>query len=349
MGEVGSRMMRRTQKAGDGSTNYQAGTIQISGITYSEAREIALDVFRANALEFSQVARATAEERVIAITDAFFRELLEKCPDSLESIKDPAVQRAVFRVQEEYACSGDEKLGQVLVDMLVDRCQSSDRDLKQITLSEAMKTAPKLANNHFAILSCLLFVARTKFTGVGNVDLLHERFLHVVAPLATELRVSESDLRHLQYAGCLSVDLMQSSFGEKLSRAYPGLYTRGFDETEIKEPHRPYVMPCLRDKSKNQVAAVYDEDLDPLLAADGVLDGHKAELKAMMSFNLMPPREVEEEISALHPNIRNLVGLWNSTQMQSCQLTGVGIAIGHANARRLLKEGFSAGIEVWVN
>ncbi|WP_327284888.1 LPO_1073/Vpar_1526 family protein [Streptomyces sp. NBC_01205] len=344
--------MKQVQRAGDSSTNYQAETIHI-GLTYTEAREIALDVFRANALELSRVARETAEERVEKITDSFFRRLLECSPESLESIKDPGVQRAIFRVQEEYACSGDDALGQVLVDMLVDRCRSSVRDIQQVTLNEAIKTAPKLATHHFAILSSLLFTAETKFTGVASVDLIHGRLRSVLAPLAENLRVTESDLRHLQYAGCLSIDLIKSSLGDILTRMYPGLFTLGFERGDIDASYQDleaqFIMTCLRDSTRLQVGARDKETLEDYLTSKGILDKYGTELKRLMDINMMSPSAVEEEISALHPNIRNLVNLWESSEMSLCKLTGVGIAIGYANARRVIDAEFTAEISVWVN
>jgi hypothetical protein len=54
------------QEAGDGSTNLQGQSIVIhQGISYADAREIALDVYKANFIQLSQeaadLARACSE------------------------------------------------------------------------------------------------------------------------------------------------------------------------------------------------------------------------------------------------------------------------------------------------
>ncbi|MFJ9634071.1 LPO_1073/Vpar_1526 family protein [Streptomyces sp. NPDC101175] len=344
--------MKQIQRAGENTTNYQAQTISINGVSYTEAKEIALDVFRANALELSQIARRVAEERVEEITELLFEKMMERAPGSINSVTDPGMQRAIFRVQEEYACSGDQTLGEVLVDMLVDRAQTADRDIEQITLNEAIKTAPKIATHHFTILATLLLTGKTQFTNVSTVPALHERLKSELAPVAEGLRVTDSDLRHLQYAGCLAVDLGERSIGTIFSDTYPGLFTKGFSRDEINDPSKelepPVIIPCLRDNTKLQVAALNKDVLQKRVIQEWNLGEHEAELTRLMDVNLMPVNEIEEEISSLHPNLRNLVNLWNSSSMSHCQLTGVGIAVGHANIRRTLPE-FTAGIDVWVN
>jgi hypothetical protein len=345
--------MKQIQRAGENTTNYQAQTINVNGVSYTEAKEIALDVFRANALELSQIARQVAEERVEEITELLFKTMMERAPEAINSVTDPGMQRAIFRVQEEYACSGDETLGEVLVDMLVDRAQSNDRDIRQITLNEAIKTAPKLATHHFTILATLLLTAKTQFTNVPTVVALHRHLKSDLAPVVEGLRVTESDLRHLQYAGCLAVDLGERTVGSIFSGTYPALFTKGFTRDEINEPSKelgpPAIIPCLRDNTKLQVAAINKDVLQKNLIPEQKLTEHEAELTRLMDVNLMPANEIEEEIASLHPSLRNLVDLWAASQMSHCQLTGVGIAVGHANIRRTLGPKFTAGIDIWVN
>ncbi|MFE1299867.1 LPO_1073/Vpar_1526 family protein [Streptomyces sp. NPDC058731] len=344
---------KQLQRAGDHSTNYQAQNITVQGLTYSEAKEIALDVFRANALELSTVAQKTAKQRVEELTEAFFKTLLERAPEAIESISEPDMQRSIFRAQEEYACSGDKDLGEVLVDMLVDRAATPARDLRQVTLNEAIKTASKLTAPHFAILGAILIAANTKFTAARTVGDLHAYLTKVVAPTVEGLRATDGDLRHLQYAGCLSIDISEKPLSGILAQTYPAFFTKGFTREEIGEGLReigpPAIIPCLRDPSKFQVGAMDNSAVVEHLVPDLGLEEHSAELQRLMNVNLMPGDEIEEEFASLHPNLRNLVDVWGTTAIRRCDLTGVGMALGHANLRRILGEEFSAGLEVWVH
>ncbi|MGC5001174.1 LPO_1073/Vpar_1526 family protein [Streptomyces sp. DT203] len=344
--------MKQIQQAGGNTNNYQAQNMTVNGLSYTEAKDIALDVFRANAMELSQIARRTAEARVEEITDALFGKLMDRAPEAIQSVTDPGMQRAIFRAQEEYACSGDKALGEVLIDMLVDRAQTSDRSLQQITLNEAIKTAPKLATHHFTILATLLLVGNTQFTAVSTIAELHEKLKTLVAPAVAGLRATESDLRHLQYAGCISFDITERTFSHIISVTYPALFVRGFTREQISEPSRnvgfPAIIPCLRDPEKFQVSAMNKDVLERSLIPEQGLEEHSAELNRLLETNLMTAEEIEEEISALHPHLRTLIDVWSSSSMRHCTLTSVGIAVGHANARRTLGDEFNAGIDVWV-
>ncbi|WP_405964248.1 hypothetical protein OG713_26975 [Streptomyces sp. NBC_00723] len=345
--------MKQIQRAGDNTANYQAQTINVNGVNYTEAKEIALDVFRANAIELSQIARRVAEDRVEEITEALLRKLAEKAPEALNAITDPGVQRAIFRVQEEYACSGDEALGDVLVDLLVDRAQNNERNIQQVTLNEAIKTAPKLAPHHFTILATLLIVVRTQYAKAQNIAELHDYFKSTMAPTVAGVRASESDLRHLQYAGCISYDESQRSISGMLSGSYPAFFTKGFSIDEVNDPCKelkpPALMPCVRDNSRLQVGAVNKEVLQKRLIPELKLEECTAELTRLMDVGLMPGNEIEDEFAELHPNLRDLVSLWGSSQISHCQPTSVGIAIGHAEVRRILGSEFNFGIEIWVS
>ena len=125
----------QNQESGDNSTNLQGKTIIINqGLSYADAKEIALDVFKSNFLELSAKAAETAKRRAEELVDNFLNELKQRAPESLNKMEDPGMQYAIFTAQKEYAKTGDKDLSKLLVDILVDRSKQEDRDLKQIVL-----------------------------------------------------------------------------------------------------------------------------------------------------------------------------------------------------------------------
>ena len=74
--------MDQTQKTGDNCDNLQAGNdINVyNGVSYSDARQIALDVFNANFMKLIGVARDVAEERANKITQSFLEKLMRENP-----------------------------------------------------------------------------------------------------------------------------------------------------------------------------------------------------------------------------------------------------------------------------
>jgi hypothetical protein len=139
-------MLNKDQKqnVAEGSTAIQAGRdIIITGLNYNDVKNIALDVFKANFYELAGVAKEVARDRAEEITEAFLLKLKQENPDGFKKSDDPDFQYALFTVQKEYARNGDKELGDLLVDLLVDRSKQDQRDILQIVLNESLLTAPK--------------------------------------------------------------------------------------------------------------------------------------------------------------------------------------------------------------
>lgn len=124
------RKIKQAQNEGDSSINLQAGKIVINqGPTPAEIKAIALGVFNENILKFSAEGSKIASRRAEEITDAFVEKLRIAPAVSLEGIKDPGFQYALFEAQKTYARFGEKDMSDVLVDLLIDRVAQNQRGL----------------------------------------------------------------------------------------------------------------------------------------------------------------------------------------------------------------------------
>src|SRR5690625_2720006 len=83
-------MTKKTQKSGDKSTNIQDEEININqGLSYSEVKEVALDVFKSNFYELSGIAKETARERAETITEEFLQKLNDENPSGFKRLTIP--------------------------------------------------------------------------------------------------------------------------------------------------------------------------------------------------------------------------------------------------------------------
>ena len=72
-------MNDQIQKAGDNSTNIQAGSVTVhQGLSLSEVRKLALDVFRSNFFELAGEAKHIARQRAEEVTENFLKRLQEQ-------------------------------------------------------------------------------------------------------------------------------------------------------------------------------------------------------------------------------------------------------------------------------
>ncbi|MFF7845930.1 LPO_1073/Vpar_1526 family protein [Streptomyces ossamyceticus] len=339
--------MKQEQRGGDNSINFQAEVIH-AGITYRDAREIAIDVYNDNIPKFTEIASRVALDRAMSFTDT----LLGGIPaETLEALKDPDVQRALFFAQQEFACSGDEQLGDVLMDLMRKRMESRQRGIKQLAVTESLKTAPKLSANHFSALTALFILTRTRL-GIASPADLHAKMRTILAPAVYGLEVSEADLAYMEYTGCVSIQITENNIGNILLETYKGAFTRGFTEEQIPEVVRPVIAPflgtCFRDPAKLQLATLNTETAGKLIE-EQKLHPYRAEILNLLNVGLMDSAEVSKEFSALHPALRNLAELYQSSRLKSCQLTTIGVTLAHTNLRRVAGESFDPDLEIWVN
>lgn len=161
---------RQSQKSGDSSTNYQAQRdIVVYGPSVTEVREIAMDVFKANFYELSEKAYKDVFVRAGAFADAFLTKAMEDGQEKIPEAENPDFQYALFSAQREYARVGDEDLGELLVQLLVDRSKIEDRTLIQIVLNQSLAVAPMLTPEQLDALTLIFLINHT----INNLSLIH--------------------------------------------------------------------------------------------------------------------------------------------------------------------------------
>jgi hypothetical protein len=193
----------QTSKSGDNSTTVQAEKVTIiQGVTYNDVKEIALGVFNSNFLQLSKEALDTAVQRAEEITNDFIERLKKEKPDSLETAKDPGFQNALYEAQKSYAKTGDRDMADVLVDILVDRVEHKERDLKQIVLDESISVIPKLTSSQLDTLTIIFLLRYSVNYGIVNIDTLKQYLTKKIKPFTDNLSKENSLYQHLEFAGC---------------------------------------------------------------------------------------------------------------------------------------------------
>ena len=342
------------QRAGDNSSAIQAGRDVHVGISVIEARQIALDVFKANALELAGIARDLFESRGRDFIDQYLEELQRRRPEGMSTLRDPDMQYALFTAQREYARIGDRDLSELLVDILVDRAAQKDRNLRQIVLNEALAVAPKLTPEQLDILS-LSFVVR--YTRRLNLRNLADFAIHVrdnILPFSASIPKHRAPYLHLQYAGCASIEIVEAVIGGILFNIYPGLFSSGFSEEEFVAavgPPEPWIgsllIPCLHNPAMLQVAALSVEDIDTACERSSVALEHRGKIRELQLRHRMSQQAIEAWLQANVGGAENLPNLWSDTPLKQLALTSVGIAIAHANIRRKLKRD-DYDLSIWI-
>ncbi|MDK9688951.1 LPO_1073/Vpar_1526 family protein [Halomonas sp. LC1] len=342
------------QDAGDNSTNLQGQQVIVNqGVSYSDAKEIANDVFKANFIELKKEAAAIAQERAEEITEKVISELNERHPESLSEFEQPAMQDALFNVQKKYAISGDQDLGDLLVDILVDRASEPKRNMVQIVLDESLSIAPKLTIEQFDTLTLNFLLVRTRRLDVKNYDELIAHFKKRVVPFVENLSDSHSDYTHLEYLGCGHV--RAGNYGQleqRLRDTYKAFFSSGFTHeeliAEIGEGHNltGLIIPCFHDSSKLQIGVLDESVLEHISEINGLGQEVVAKLKQYFTKTTKNQNDIKAMFIEAIPEMEKIFDTWNKSSFNQFELTSVGIAIAHANYRR--RTGEAMDLSIWI-
>lgn len=341
-------------KAGNQSTNVQTESITINkGITYADAREIALDVFRANFLQLSEQAACIARKRAEEITDKFIKQLEKQNNSGVVNAQDPDFQHALFIVQKEYARTGDEDLGDLLVDLLVDRTKHDKRTILQIVLNESLSAAPKLTNDQLAALSIVFIINHTIDHGLNNLQSFSKYLDSCFAPYANILTENQSCYQHLAFAGCGTISIGNMDIIQVLKHSYKGLFSKGFTNEDVENANVKFsdfptlFTSCLHESNKIQINAMSE---DVLREKAKNMSISEKDLNALINLNnsfLMTDDEARSYIIKERDYMEKVFTVWKNSYMKNLTLTSVGIAIGHANVKRNIGE--FTDLSIWIN
>ena len=242
-----------------------------------------------------------------------------------------------------------------MVDLLVDRSKTVQRDILQIVLSESLSTAPKLTNEQLAALAIIFLFKYTQRHYIRNNDFLGEDFDKHVHPFVEKLSKNRACYQHLQFAGCGSVEISITSLESCLLQGYQGLFSKGFEESLISQQGftanssilvGELFIKCINDPSKVQVNALSKEVLEQIMIKHAIIGDDKVKFLKLFDRNKMSEAEVREKCVAIRPYMSTVFEVWSSSPMQSFSLTSVGMALGHANIKRLIGE--FADLRIWI-
>lgn len=342
------------QNAGDNSTNLQGQQVIVNqGISYSDAKEIANDVFKANFITLKQEAAIIARERAEEVTDKIMAQLSKRHPESINQFETPALQDALFTVQKQYAISGDKELGDLLVDILVDRAAAPKRNMVQIVLDESLSIAPKLTLEQFDTLTLIFLLILTRRLDAGNYEGLLSHFRKRIVPFIENLSDKNSDYTHAEYLGCGHV--RAGNYGQlegNLRETYKAFFSNGFSEEELTEQVgnganlQGLIIPCFHNNEKLQIGVMDEKTLDRIASNNGLSDEIKQKLKQLFESSTKPVNEVKQMLIDAIPEMGKIFEIWSNSPFNQFELTGVGIAIAHANYRR--KIGETMDLTIWI-
>jgi len=349
------------QEGGDNSTNIQVKGDYNNGLSYSDARQVALDVFKANYYELSKEAMETVNSRLTLITDNIIKKVYTELTDKAERLKEPSIQSSIYEVQKEYVKTGDDILANRLTTILIERIKVQDRTLEQIVLDEAIKILAKLTNEQIDLLSFhFSLTILSKLENVRNIhsfyNLLDNEIL-LFCESDAFTNILNAQITHLQSSGCLIV-LSEGSkfkpFEEMLRMRYLGLFNKGFSEEEFKQSISQetnlFINILARCQQNNTLLQFNAMDIDTLnnsLEQANIEQPFRTSITELYNQKSMSPNEIKESIISKNIKYKSIFDIWNNSKIKTTSLTPIGVLIAIINYN--IKTNKQLNINDWIN
>lgn len=340
---------KKEHRVGDNSShNNQAGRdIIITGLSYNEAKEIALDVYHANFYKLSLEVKELVDSRAQEFIDDYIEKAVQK-KISMDEFKNPDYQYIFYKAQESYIRNGKADLKDTLQYILLKRAEVPDFSLKQIVLNESIEVVHKLTSAQIDIITILFILNHTIGLDVANLQTLYnyldEKFKFLDGKQITTVN---SNVQHLNFLGCTTATLMPNTLPDRLKETYSGIFCKGFSKEifdyfiknnpEFKDIS---LIPCINDNSKFQINCVNFYKVFSSKFSKKSLEN----LKNFQNPYLMSSDEIEKLIKENYSNYDFLMKIFNF--YSGLDLTSVGIAVAIAN---LSQHSIDFNLDVWIN
>ena len=329
------------QSSGDNSQNFQVSGDFSIGISASEARQIAIDVFKANYYEFSEKAAKKALERAEEITNNFIDQFYKRIPELEKKLEEPSIQSSIYNVQKEYAKTGQADLENQLLELLIERINSPEESLKRIVLDEALLILPKLTKDQINFLTLIVSLININQPDIVNMAAFEDFVKKKIVAFYPDNLKSFSFFRHLQFTGCCSILGEGSSYKpleEILKNRYKAIFSKGFSTDDYNKEFDEYdrdllktlIMKCLRNPSLLQFNPLNDQVFDYEIK-NQVLKQVGSKAKQFQDRHLLNENEIKNFLTSIDPKMKEILESWKTKDFKTINLTSVGMAIGIMN------------------
>ncbi|MGW6334111.1 LPO_1073/Vpar_1526 family protein [Nocardia rhamnosiphila] len=321
---------RQRQSGGDNSRQVQARNVYINeGVKPDEVVRICTELMRTEFEKYTATARQVVEERAQEFLENYMHRQTTVAPDSVSSMEQPYMQRALQQAQVEYVSSGDFNLGSLLVDLVVELSQKKQRSTHATALQDALTMAPRLTTQQMNALTVTMLVRVLIFHWSSPNQALSTFRSHFV-PFG-DLPSTGPDFRHIQGIGAAWLGFGgRKSFAESLIEIYPGLFTDGFSPSELPSRLVGLTIP-VPDSNLVKFANSSVSQLEGTLKAIGVDDTTVEMALALQRKGARSADFVTDAILENVPEMSNLMSDW--PPLSSFELSATGMVIGDAHMR----------------
>lgn len=342
------------QKGNKNSTFYQAKKIVIkqTGLNVVDVKEIAQSVFRENFPRLKEQAMIEAKGNVKLFIEELDRKITAKLgKEEINKFRDPDIQYVLYEAIRMTARKNSEELRRNLSTLIVERVQNDDKDLKRIVYNEAIGTIGKLTADQLKIITLCYLLGYTSHTGINSWKSFTE-YLNKHIKLFLGFKNTNAEFQHIEYAGCGSIGIGSRDLINIYRLQYSFLFLNLVEQSaintlNISDNLKDEIFVLDQQENKYFIRFKNKADLEEYLKKQSSNTDLNNKLLQLYESHIKNNEEVKKKIIEETDLGKELIGLWEKSNLRHLSLTSVGIVIAATYFEQITGE--KINIDIWIN
>lgn len=335
--------------------NSMGGYININqtGITAADVVTIVEKLYDSNFPKLYKAAREVAEQNMEKFKEKLREEVSKVLNEKeLGRFSDPDIQAGLYEAAATSARDGSEALRELLAKLVVKRVKNDDITLKQKVLNEAIRTIGKITPDQLNILTLCFLLKHASFTDLHSWEEFKIVLERDIKPFI-EFKGTDTEILHLQYAGCGKVEeALNLDLAQTFRNNYSFLFLNEFDSGSITALTLPIEISneiIVEGKQSGKIIfkAKNISELKKFLEEKGVKEPLLGEVVNLYNKGVLSPTEVQQKMESSMEWTKKLFYHFQETELTHLSLTSVGMAIAITHFEQVVANPLN--IDIWIN
>jgi hypothetical protein len=349
----------KNQNVENASTNYQIEkqvvvNINASGDLSASVQEISKQLLSSAFGELPAETKRQIENNQQSYLDVLSGKLkdVKNTADETKSIiSSPDFQYTAKKASVSASKSSSKELHGILASLLISRASYDSEELKRIVYNESISTAEKLTKDELNIITACYLLRYTKYIRLIDENSFWNYLKKNIKPFL-DFKNTNARFQHVEYAGCGSISDFPWGLYEAFRVQYSFYFSKTFETKLIEDLNLSFdIREKIRTKIENdgKCRLMYANSgiLKKDLQTAGVADAEIQKIETLYNNNISSAEEIKQQLAAKCEVGKQLVDVYENTQLKYLALTSVGIAIAASYYEQVTGE--KINIDIWIN
>jgi len=333
----------------------QIGQVNIqNGLTYTEVKDLVSSVVDQKLVEFKDEAETVYIQRTNEFKQLLTEKLKALPEQEISKLKEPDTQLTLMEAAKISGRKQNEELRTLLANLVVSRIKNDKtgkEELKNIVYNEAISTINKLTVDQLKIITLCYLLRYTSYGGIVSWDAF-KIYLNTHIKPFLGFKDTNAEFQHIEYAGCGSIGIgswdLINIYRQQYSFLFLNLVEKDqIDSLNLLDDIKKEIVVLDTKENKYFIRFKNKTEFENYLKEKKIDDEIIKKLVTIYKSHIKNNDEVKKKISDETDIGKELLDLWEKSNLKHLSLTSVGIAIGASYFEQVTGEKIDIGI--WIN